>query len=77
MTDYYLKASSQTYLDRALGALLDDDGNPVSPNVLLDRIGKIEGIRGYHANLRVLEEIDTTPFDKYIIVPVTPSRVWA
>jgi len=78
MIDYCLKASTKAYLDKALGDLIDADGNPVSPNVLLDRIGEIEGVKGYHANLRLLEEVDTTPFAKYIIdAPVTPTRVWA
>jgi hypothetical protein len=78
MIDYCLKASRRAYLDKALGALLDEEGNSVSPNVLLDRIGTIEGVKGYHVNLRVLEEIDTTPFAKYIIdAPTTPTRVWA
>ncbi len=78
MIDYCLKASTKAYLDKALGDLIDADGNPVSPNVLLDRIGAIEGVKGYHANLRLLEEVDVTPFAKYIIeAPVTPTRVWA
>jgi len=78
MIDLYLKASSKTYLDKALGDLIDADGNSVSPNILLDRIGEIEGVKGYHANMRLLEEIDTSPFAKYIVdAPATPTRVWA
>lgn len=78
MIDLHLKASTKAYLDKALGDLIDADGNPTSPNVLLDRIGEIEGVKGYHANLRLLEEIDTSALTKYVIdPPATPTRVWA
>lgn len=78
MIDLHLKASTKAYLDKALGDLIDADGNPTSPNVLLDRIGEIEGVKGYHANLRLLEEIDISAFDKYVVpAPTTPYRVWA
>lgn len=68
----------------------EDGGDLVHPNISLDLIGIIirsegEGDsmvtvaeEGYHVNLRVLnEELDLSSFDKFIISPKTPIRVWA
>lgn len=33
-------------------------------------------LKGYHANLRVMDETDLSSLEKYRVYPVTPLRVW-
>ena len=52
MTDYCLKCVDQAECDAALLAagLIDEDGLPVSSEVLIDRIGSITKVTGVDAN---------------------------
>ena len=75
MLDLYLRAPSQLDLDPVLftAGLIDENGNPTSERVCIDRIGTIsrvtgydaqdepivETISGYHLNCRVM--FDLTP----------------
>jgi hypothetical protein len=34
-------------------------------------------IDGWHVNVRVLHNTDTSVLDPYVVTPVTPMRVWA
>ncbi len=79
MIDLYLSASTEAEMTAALTAagVINDEGHPVS-GVTLDLVGEIEGATGYHANLRLMEDIDTAALLGYIIdTPTTPYRVWA
>lgn len=79
MIDLYLKATTRAALVKKLVAagLMADD-LPVE-GVLLDEIGTIEGVTGYHANVRVAatEEQLTTLGTVVMAAPATPYRVWA
>jgi hypothetical protein len=79
MIDLYLCAPTEADMTAALTAagLIDDEGLPVA-GVTLDHIGEIEGATGWHTNLRLVEDIDTSALLGYIIdTPTTPYRVWA
>ena len=77
MIDLYLSAPTEAEMLAALTGLLNDEGHPVA-GVTLDLVGEIEGATGYHANLRLTEDIDTSALLGYIIdTPTTPYRVWA
>jgi hypothetical protein len=79
MIDLYLRANTEAEMLLALTAasVINDKGLPVR-GVSVDHIGEIEGATGYHTNLRLMEDIDTSALLGYIInTPVTPYRVWA
>jgi len=79
MIDLYLSAPTEAEMLAALTAagVINDEGHPVA-GVTLDLVGEIEGATGYHANLRLTEDIDTSALFGYIIdTPATPHRVWA
>ena len=81
MTDLYIKATTRAALVKALTAakMLVDDAP--AEGVSLDEIGEIEGVTGYHANVRLTEEPTDTQLTALssIVVPApeTPYRVWA
>lgn len=81
MTDLYIKATTRAALVKALTAakMLVDDAP--AEGVSLDEIGEIEGVKGYHANVRLTEEPTDTQLTALssIVVPApeTPYRVWA
>ena len=79
MIDLYLKATTRAALVKKLvaaGLMVDD---LPAEGVLLDEIGTIEGVTGYHANVRVAatEEQLTTLGTVVMAAPATPYRVWA
>jgi hypothetical protein len=79
MIDLYLRANTEAEMLLALTAasVINDKGFPVR-GVSVDHIGEIEGATGYHTNLRLMEDIDTSALLGYIInTPATPYRVWA
>jgi hypothetical protein len=77
MIDLYLSAPTEAEMLAALTGLLNDEGHPVA-GVTLDHVGEIEGATGWHTNLRLTEDIDTSALLEYIIdTPTTPYRVWA
>jgi hypothetical protein len=81
MIDIYLKATTRAALVKKLVAagLMADD--LPAEGVFLDEIGEIEGVDGYHANLRVMFDLTDEQIDKLsgitIEAPVSPYRVWA
>jgi len=79
MIDLYLRANTEADMTAALLAagVINDEGNQVE-GISIDHIGEIEGATGYHTNLRLMVDIDTSALLGYIInTPVTPYRVWA
>jgi hypothetical protein len=79
MIDLYLRANTEAEMLLALTAasIINNKGLPVR-GVSVDHIGEIEGATGYHTNLRLMEDIDTSALLGYIInTPATPYRVWA
>jgi hypothetical protein len=79
MTDLYLKATTRAALVKALTvAKIMVDDLPAE-GVLLDEIGEIEGVTGYHANVRLdaTEEQITALGAIVVAEPATPYRVWA
>jgi hypothetical protein len=79
MTDLYLKAATHAALVKALtaaGLMVDD---LPAEGVSLDEIGEIEGVTGYHANVRfdATEEQITALGNIVVTEPKTPYRVWA
>ena len=93
MIDLYLVAATEDEMADALLAagIINDEGFPVA-GVAVDNIGPFIRVTGYdeadepivveypgwHANLRLMEDIDTSALLAYIIdTPATPYRVWA
>ena len=60
ITDFYLRGSDPTELDKALEAagLIDDESRPASDLVCLDRIGTISRVTGYEDGEPVIEETE-------------------
>jgi hypothetical protein len=86
-------AATEAEMTAALNAagVINDEGWPVE-GVSLDHIGPFSRVTGYdedgepiivnypgwHTNLRLMEDIDTSALLGYIIdTPATPHRVWA
>lgn len=93
MIDIYLMAATEAEMIAALIAadVTDEDGFLMA-GVSLDHIGPFSRVTGYdeagepiivnypgwHTNLRLMEDIDTSALLGYIIdTPATPHRVWA
>jgi hypothetical protein len=93
MIDLYLRANTEAEMTAALLAagVINDDGLPVD-GVSIDHIGSFsrferptwadepieEHYPGWHTNLRLMVDIDTSALFGYIIdTPATPYRVWA
>jgi hypothetical protein len=79
MTDLYLKATTRAALVKKLvaaGLMVDD---LPAEGVLLDEIGAIEGVTGFHANVRLdaTEEQIAALGTTVVAEPATPYRVWA
>jgi hypothetical protein len=84
-TDYTLKSSTEATMNAALIAAglaqsVTVDGSIIMlplGNVAIDRIGAIPGTTGYHANVRVADDVDYDPKDLPTVTVLTPYRVWA
>ena len=84
-TDYTLKSSTEAMMNAALIAaglaqsVSIDASTIVLPlgGVSIDRIGSIPGTTGYHANVRVADDVDYDPKDLPTVTVLTPYRVWA
>jgi hypothetical protein len=81
MIDIYLKTTTRAALVEELieaGLMIDE---APAQGVSLDEIGEIEGIDGYHANLRITFDLTDEQKDALapieIAAPATPIRVWA
>jgi len=81
MIDLYLKATTRNALVKKLVAagLMTDE--VLAEGVALDEIGPIKGVKGYHANLRIMADLtdeQTTALGNIVLAePTTPYRVWA
>lgn len=81
MIDIYLKATTRAALVKKLVAadLMVDDAP--AEGVALDEIGEIDGVKGYHANLRLAADLtdgQTTALGNVVVAaPATPYRMWA
>jgi hypothetical protein len=81
MIDIYLKATTRAALVKKLiaaGLMVDD---APADGVALDEIGEIDGITGYHANVRLAADLTdeqiTALGTTIVATPQTPYRVWA
>lgn len=68
MIDYYLKFTDE----EAANAVLFTDDTPNYVNISV--IGAVEGLDGWHVNVRADESPE---LEQYRIFPTTPMRVWA
>jgi hypothetical protein len=81
MIDLYLKATTRAVLVEKLAAagLMVDD--LPAEGVSLDEIGEIEGVTGYHANVRLAADLTDEQIKALgnVVVPApeTPYRMWA
>jgi hypothetical protein len=75
----YLKATTRAALVKALTAAKMMVDDLPAQGVLLDEIGAIEGVKGYHANLRfdATEEQIAALGNVVVAEPATPYRIWA
>lgn len=81
MIDLYLKATTRAALVKKLiaaGLMVDD---APAEGVSLDEIGVIEGVKGYHANVRLAADLTDEQTaalgDAVVAAPATPYRMWA
>lgn len=81
MIDIYLKATTRAALVKKLiaaGIMVED---APAEGVSLDEIGEIDGVTGYHANVRLAvdltDEQATALGTTVVAAPQTPYRVWA
>lgn len=81
MIDLYLKATTRAALIKKLVAVGLTANDVLAEGVALDEIGPIEGVTGYHANLRLagaLTDEQTAALGNIVVAePKTPYRVWA
>jgi hypothetical protein len=83
MSDYYLRATDEAAMNAALNAaaVIDSEGNPF-PGMELSVIGRIvkdeQALPGWHANLRVREELLPSQLAELPLIesPRHPVRVW-
>jgi hypothetical protein len=81
MIDLYLKATTRAVLvEKLVAAGLMVDDLPAE-GVSQDEIGEIEGVTGYHANVRLVFELTDEQIkalgNTIVATPETPYRVWA
>lgn len=85
-SDYFYKfTDEQTMLDalRPLGmTYTDDEGNTHlsqgGHDWALWPVGEINGVNGFHINLRVINpELDVSALEPYMVSPKNPRCVWA
>lgn len=74
--DYFLKFPDEA---TAIAVLFDGEGDEARPTYAnIDTLGPIEGVDGFHVNVRlVLGQEDGTPLKPFAVYPVSPRRVWA
>lgn len=95
MTDYYLRTTDQAefeqlMIDTGLGVMSEDDVQPASVAVCIDRIGPIVKFdtsteppteivhTEYHVNLRgTFTDEQTAALEPMCVYPPVPYRVWA
>jgi hypothetical protein len=83
MTDLYLKFTDQP---EALSVMADftytdDDGNvhlsQGSHQWALWEVGEINGVDGWHVNLRIIDDtLDVSALEPYCVTPRNPRVVW-
>ncbi len=82
MIDYYLKVRSETELNNILVqaelASVTDEGLALADGVVLDIIGEIPDVTGFHANVRVTKELEEwQDLSAYSVEVNSPYRTWA
>lgn len=93
MKDIYLKFPNEDQAGAALvsfGFEQDESGAFYHPGICIDVIGVIYTTDnpdaeepeyspepGWHINLRIIDEIDTSELARFMVNPDTPARVWA
>ncbi|CAB4126942.1 hypothetical protein UFOVP84_36 [uncultured Caudovirales phage] len=81
MTDLYYKfLDEQEMLTTllALGMAYDDQVMQGNHQYAAWVVGEIEGIAGYHYNLRLIDEsFDVSALNPYLVVPKNPRCVWS
>jgi len=86
MTDFYLKFPTPAAMLKALQPLgmtyTDDVGNDHasqgSHQFALWEVEYIEGVEGYHVNLRIIDpNLDVSSLGEYVVWPSNPVCVWA
>lgn len=86
MTDYFLKFTNPAVMLDALRPMgmtyTDDEGtervSQGSHQYAAHEVGEIDGVEGWHVNLRVIDEsFDVSSLDEYRVTPGNPRCVWA
>lgn len=71
MIDYYLKTATEAEMTELLTGL---------ENVAIDIIGEIPDVYGFHANVRVLGELEewqVAGLEQHNVAVNSPYRIWA
>lgn len=93
MRDYCLKFADASEMKQALmiAGFSEADGGLYHPGMFLDVLAvisepvnpgmektKYKELPGYHANIRVTDDLlDLSVLNDFIVIPKTPIRVWA
>lgn len=89
MKDFFLKTTDATVFMAAMrtaGLIAQNEEGAdflvtAGQTFVLDVIGILPGVNGFHANLRLLDDADESAFAALIAfaipAPKTPSRFWA
>ncbi|EIX6860598.1 hypothetical protein MKW06_001765 [Escherichia coli] len=93
MRDLCLKFANSTEMEQVFldAGFSEMDGGLYHPSITLDVVAviyeprnpgmentKYVAVPGYHANIRVTDDLlDLTAFNKFVVEPKTPIRVWA
>jgi hypothetical protein len=86
MTDHYLRFPTPAAMLEALRPLgmtyTDDEGiehaSQGSHQYALHEVGEIEGVEGWHVNLRIIDpEFDVSALAEFEVHPEAPRCVWA
>ena len=80
MKDYCLKFNSEDEFINILKSITDIDKVDILSlyhKYAFDVIGNIDGVVGWHVNLRIIDDSELPEvFQQYTITPATPYRVW-
>ena len=86
MCDLYYKFSDQPTALVALSAVgmtyTDDEGiehaSQGGHDYAMWEVGEIEGVEGWHVNVRLVNEsFDVSSLEQYVVHPTNPRVVWA
>jgi hypothetical protein len=79
MLDLYLRAADEATIDAALlsAGLIDEEGNPASTLVCIDRIGEIRRVTGYDGDDPIIETLEGWHANLRLLFDPAPEQIEA